>query len=507
MSGLTSTSRTPISRRELLERVGTGIGALGLAAVMDDAGLLGQLAHAGKHGQAGIGLDAVSSVERRPSAPLEPKKPHLAPRAKRVIHLLMNGGVSHVDTFDHKPLLKKYSGQRPSAVNLETDRLTEGLMASPWEFQQHGQSGQWVSELFPYVAECVDDLCIINSMHTDVPEHMSGLLMMTTGALQPNRPSMGAWLGYGLGTENQSLPGFVSICHKGKHRPGEPNWNSSFLPGIYAGTFVDTNSLDPSQVIPHLGNPYLSPAQQRRQLDLLSRMNELEVERLERDDALEARIESLELAYRMQFEAPEAFDLSRESQAMRDLYGIGDKPTFSRFGGRAFGGFAEGCLLSRRLSERGVRVVQLGFAPDIAWDDHANIMAHEPKAEDCDRAIAALLKDLKARGLLEETLVVWSGEFGRTPTSDPTAGTPGRDHNHYGFTVWLAGGGVKGGVTYGATDEFGMKAVKDPVHVHDLHATILYLMGLDHERLSFRFSGRDFRLTDVSGRVIHDVIA
>jgi len=498
-SAINQPTPASFSRRALLDRFGTGLGALGLAAVLSDAGLLAKTTPTG-----GLQLTGVASGS---PPPLAPKAPHFVPRAKRVIHLLMNGGVSHVDTFDYKPLLEKYTGQRPNAVNLQTDRKTEGLMASPWKFKRHGQSGQWVSELFPHVAKCVDDLCIIKSMYTDVPEHMAGLLMMTTGALQPNRPSMGSWLNYGLGTENQDLPGFVSICQKGKHRPGEPNWASSFLPGIYSGTFVDTNGLNSRKVIAHLANPQLSRAQQRRQLDLLSELNRLDVERVERDTALEARIQSLELAYRMQFEAPEAFDLSQEPQSMRDLYGIGAEPTFSTVGGRAFGGFAEGCLLARRLSERGVRVVQLGFAPDVAWDDHFDITAHEPKAQDCDRPIAALLKDLKARGLLDETLVLWSGEFGRTPTTDPTGKKPGRDHNHYGFTVWMAGGGIKGGMSYGETDEFGMRAVKNRVHVHDLHATILHLMGLDHERLTFRYSGRDFRLTDVSGRVLHDLIA
>ncbi len=485
--------QTPLSRRELLSRVGTGIGSLGLAAVMDQAGWLGS--------------GPLLAAEGQPDASLTPKAPHFAPRAKRVIHLLMNGGVSHVDTFDYKPLLEKYHGQRPAAVDIKTQRKTEGLMKSPFKFQRHGQSGRWVSELFPHLAQCVDDLCIVHSMHTDLPEHVAGLLMMTTGAIQPNRPSVGAWLGYGLGTENQNLPAFISICHKGRHRPGEPAWNSSFLPGIFSGTFVDTENLDPHQVIPNLGNPYLSRSEQRRQADLLSRMNQLNLEQVERDQALEARIQSFELAYRMQTAAPEAFDLSRETQATRDLYGITHEPTYSTIGGRPFGGFAEGCLLARRLSERGVRVVQLAFAPDIAWDDHGDIQWHRPKAKDCDQAIAGLLKDLKARGLLDETLVLWGGEFGRTPTADPSTKRPGRDHNHYGFTIWMAGGGVKGGLTYGATDDFGMRAVHDRVHVHDLHATILHLMGLDHERLTYRYSGRDFRLTDVHGRIIHDLIA
>ena len=376
--------RVPLSRRELLERVGTGIGALGLAALMADSGLSAE--------------NPVASADGEISSPLAPKQPHFAPRAKRVIQLLMNGGPSHVDTFDYKPLLKKYQGQRPAAVDLKTQRKTEGLMESPFQFKRYGQSGEWVSELFPHVAQCVDDLCFIHSMHTDLPEHVAGLLMMNVGAIQPNRPSMGSWLTYGLGTENQDLPGFISLCHKGKHRPGEPNWNSSFLPGIYSGTFVDTVSLDPQKVIPNIASPYLSLVEQRRQVDLLLEMNRLHMEQIERDQALEARIQSLELAFRMQTAAPEAFDLSQETRATRDLYGIQDEPTFSRIGGRPFGGFAEGCLLARRLSERGVRVVQLGFAPGIAWDDHGDIQNHIPKAKDCDRAIAALLTRIHHMG-------------------------------------------------------------------------------------------------------------
>ena len=482
-----------LSRRELLSCLGTGVGTLGLAAIMAESDLLPSA--------------TFLSAKSQPDNPLTAKAPHFTGRAKRVIHLLMNGGVSHVDTFDYKPLLEKYHGQRPAAVDLKTQRKTEGLMKSPFQFKRHGSSGQWVSELFPHVAKCVDDLCIINSMYTDLPEHIAGLLMMTVGAIQPNRPSMGAWLGYGLGTENQNLPCFISLCHKGRQRPGEPAWNSSFLPGIYSGTFVDTANLNPNEVIRNLGNPYLSRSEQQRQVNLLLRMNQLNLDRVEYDQALEARIQSFELAYRMQTAAPEAFDIGQETQATRNLYGIKEEPTFSTIGGRPFGGFAEGCLLARRLSERGVRVVQLAFAPDIAWDDHGDIMWHIPKAKDCDQAIAALLKDLKARGLLDETLVLWGSEFGRTPTSDPTTKRPGRDHNHYGFTVWLAGGGIKGGFTYGATDDFGMRAVHNRMHVHDLHATILHLMGLDHERLTYRYSGRDFRLTDVHGRVIKDIIA
>ncbi|MDP6445083.1 MAG: DUF1501 domain-containing protein [Pirellulaceae bacterium] len=477
-----TTART-ISRRRFLTRFGGGTGLIGLGALLSAA-------------------DAATRAETSAG-----KSPHFAPKTKRLIHLLMNGGPSHIDTFDHKPLLAKYEGQRPAAVDLRTQRTTTGIMSSPFEFSRRGESGLWVSELFPHVANHIDELCVVRSMHTDIPEHVSGLLMMNIGANQPNRPSMGSWISYGLGTENANLPGFVVLSHRGQPRPGPTGWSASFLPGSCAGAFVDTYGLRPDAVLRNLLNTNLSPAQQRRQLELLQRMNRLHLARSERDQALEARIESLELAYRMQHAAPEAFDISRETQATLDLYGIGPEPTSFEAGSRKCGGFAEGALIARRLSERGVRVVQLAMAPDIPWDDHTDINDHRPKAFECDRAIAALLTDLKSRGMLDDTLVLWGGEFGRTPTTDITAKKPGRDHNHYGFTVWLAGGGVKGGYAYGATDEFGMRAVENRLHVHDLHATILHLLGLDHERLTFRHSGRDFRLTDVSGRVAHDLIA
>ena len=476
--------QSPINRRMLLQRFGGGTGLLGLGAV----------------------LAQQNRSEAKPSA-VSPRPPHFAPKAKRVIHLLMNGGPSHIDTFDPKPLLAKYEGQRPAAVDLRTQRKTTGILKSPFKFAQHGESGQWVSELFPHVAHHMDDICVIRSMHTDIPEHVSGLLMMDIGANQPNRPSMGSWITYGLGTENQNLPGFVMLCHRGHPRPGPTGWGSSFLPGACSGAFVDTYKMEPGRVLRDLRNPHLSRDAQRRQLELLQRMNRLHLKQAERDNALEARIQSLELAFRMQFAAPEAFDISRESKATLDLYGIGPEPTSFEAGFRKCGGFAEGALIARRLSERGVRVVQLAMAPDIPWDDHTDIRDHIPKAFECDRAIAALLSDLKSQGLLDETLVLWGGEFGRTPTTDVTAKKPGRDHNHYGFTVWMAGGGVKGGLTYGATDEFGMRAVENRMHVHDLHATILHLMGLDHERLTYRYSGRDFRLTDVEGKVAHAIIA
>ena len=482
----------PISRRDFLTRYGGGTGLLGLSALI--ASQSPSLSAA-----ADSPVTSVIDSQARP--------PHFAPKAKRIIHLLMNGGPSHLDTFDPKPLLAKYEGQRPAAVDLRTQRATAGILKSPFKFARHGQSRLWVSDLFPYVARHADELCVIRSMHTDIPEHVSGLLMMDIGANQPNRPSMGSWITYGLGTENEDLPGFVVLSHRGHPRPGPTGWSNSFLPGPSAGTFVDTYQMKPEQVLRNLSNPHLSPSQQRRQLELLQRMNRLHLERNERNQALESRIESLELAYRMQFAAPEAFDISRETQATLDMYGIGDEPTYFEAGQRKCGGFAEGALIARRLSERGVRVVQLAMAPDIPWDDHTDIRDHQPKAFECDQAIAALLTDLKSRSLLEETLVLWGGEFGRTPTTDITAKKPGRDHNHYGFTVWMAGGGVKGGFTFGATDEFGMRAVENRMHVHDLHATILHLMGLDHERLTFRHSGRDFRLTDVAGNVAHEIIA
>ena len=483
------------SRREILRQIGAGMGLVGLAAAWPTNPLVASTSPSAAAGQSPT------------TNPLTPKHAYFAPRAKRVIHLLMNGGVSHVDTFDYKPELTKYMGQRPAEVDLRTQRKTTTILPSPFSFQRHGESGLWVSELFPHVASRIDDLCVISSMHTDIPEHAAALSMLAVGANELNRPCLGSWLVYGLGTENQNLPGFVVLCHKGAPRPFAPSWSSAFLPSGCSGTFVDTRDQDPDKCIAYLVNPWLTPQQQQLQLKFLNRLNRLQQSKLEREAALEARIRSFELAFRMQLEAPEAFDIRSESQATLDLYGIGDEPTFSRVGGRAFGGFAEGCLLARRLSERGVRMVQLAFAPDIAWDDHADIQAHRAKARECDQAIAALLTDLKTRGLLDETLVVWAGEFGRTPTFDPTGKKPGRDHNHYGYTVWLAGGGVRGGMQYGATDIFGMRAVENQVHVHDLHATILHLLGIDHEQLTFRYSGRDFRLTDVEGRVVSDIFS
>ncbi len=452
------------SRREILARSGTGLGMLGLAGVLG------------------------SELGAAESNPLALKKPHFAPKAKHIIHLFMNGGPSQVDTFDPKPSLAKYNGKQPPNADLKTERKTGGLLQSPFSFKKFGQSGIEVSELFPEVGSCIDDICVIRSMHTNIPNHEPGLLLMTCGNTQPIRPSMGSWLLYGLGTENQNLPGFVVLC-PGKPVVGPALWNNSFLPGVYQGCHI--SNLDPRKVIDHIHNKVTSSQSQRQQLDLLNGLNKLHLEKRGGDDQLDARIQSLEMAFRMQTEATDAFDVSKESVKVRDEYGKGY--------------FADACLTARRLVERGVRTVQVFYGNGQPWDDHGDIAkGHRNKAKDSDKAIAALLRDLKRSGLLNETLVLWGGEFGRTPTSE---GGTGRDHNHHGFSVWLAGGGIKGGMAYGSTDEFGFKSVEKKVHVHDLHATILHQMGINHEKLTYRYSGRDFRLTDVHGTVVREILS
>lgn len=464
------------SRREMLRTFGFGMGSLGLASLLADQSLLAN--------------ESTSSSNASSRNPLAIKPPHFQPRAKRVIHLFMNGGPSQVDTFDPKPALDRYDGKRPPGADLKTERKTGGLMKSPFKFKKHGESGIEVSEIFPHVASCIDDICVIRSMHTNIPNHEPSLLMMNSGETQPTRPSMGSWLMYGLGTENQNLPGFVVLC-PGKPVVGPQLWSNSFLPGIYQGTHINNAKLDPQEVIRHINNQHLDRDAQREQLDLLKQINELHLEQRGGNDGnLEARIQSMEMAFRMQFEAQDVFNLNQESQATRTMYGDGE--------------FANACLTARRLVEQGVRMVQVYYGNGQPWDDHDNIANHADKAKKSDQAVAALLKDLKARGLLEDTLVLWGGEFGRTPVSE---GSKGRDHNNHGFTVWLAGGGVKGGMIHGATDEFGFAAVENRMHVHDLHATILHLMGIDHERLTYRYSGRDFRLTDVSGIVAQEILA
>ena len=463
-----------ISRRDFLNRLGAGMGAIGLASV----------------------LNPVRALGATPSSPLIPKLPHFAPRAKHVIQLFMPGGPSQVDTFDYKPMLAKHAGERPEIVDRKSLRNTKnGLMPSPFGFQQYGQTGKWVSDIFHNVGQCVDDISFIHSMHTDIPEHAGAMMMMNVGALQPNRPSLGSWLVYGLGTENQDLPGFVAMSPRAQPRGTLANWGNAFLPGAYAGSYVNIAEMKPDAVMRDLKNTRLPTAEQRRQVDLVTQLNQMHLAKMERDQDLEAGIAAMEMAFRMQFSVPEVFDISKETQATRDLYGDSE--------------FAKGCLISRRLIEQGVRVVQLSLSIDgydIAWDTgHDDIVGgHARLAKACDQGIAALIKDLKARGLFEDTLIVWGGEFGRAPTSE---GAKGRDHDHYGYTTWLAGGGVKAGFSYGATDEFGWSAVENRVHVHDLHATILHLMGLDHEKLTYRYSGRDYRLTDVSGHVVNEIIA
>jgi hypothetical protein len=456
------------SRRELLVRSGTGLGLLGLAAVLADEG-------------------------RAAEDPLAPRQPHFRPRARRLVHLFMNGGPSHVDTFDPKPKLAEYHGKPLSVPNLRTERKTAGALRSPFAFKRYGQSGLEVSELFDRTAALhADDLCVIRSLHADVPNHEPSLMLMNCGDGRLPRPSMGAWLTYGLGSENRNLPGFVAMCPGGLPIVGPQNWRAAFLPGACQGTYLDTNQADAARLIENLRGP-VPLDEQRRQLDLVRRLNE--THRTERgpDPLLEARIASLELAYRMQAEATDAFDVNREPLALRERYGSGV--------------IGRQLLIARRLLERGVRVVQVWSGGGQPWDNHDAIEKnHRDLARPWDQAIAAFLDDLKVRGLFGDTLVLWGGEFGRTPVAELPA-LSGRDHNHYGFSVWLAGGGVKGGLAHGATDEFGFRAVADPVHVHDLHATILHLMGLDHEKLTYRYAGRDFRLTDVAGNVVEAIVA
>ncbi len=475
--------RTPmdrIDRRGALRQLGAGFGTIGLASV------LGTM-------RSSEGCDYAGPASH---SPLSPKVPHFAPKAKHVIQLFMPGGPSQVDTFDYKPAIAKHAGERPQLVDRKSLRNTKmGLMPSPYAFRPYGQCGKYVSEIFPQIGEVVDDLCFIHSMHTDTPEHASAMMMMNAGHLQPTRPSMGAWMVYGLGTENQDLPGFIAMSPRAQPRNKQANWGNAFLPGAYAGTYVNIHEMKPDRIMQDLKNTWLRTSDQREQADLLARLNQFDLQRQQHDPLLEASIQSMEMAFRMQFAVPDAFDTSQETKETLALYGDSE--------------YAKGCLLAQRLIERGVRAVQVSHSIDgydIAWDTGHNdiVNGHRKLAEACDQGIAALLKDLKRRGLLDETLVIWGGEFGRAPTSE---GQKGRDHDHYGFTVWMAGGGVKPGLSYGATDEFGLSAIEQRVHVHDLHATILHLMGLDHEKLTYRYSGRDYRLTDVHGKVVHGVLA
>jgi len=452
----------------------------------------------------GMGTLGLAGVFGLPSAlagemtnPMAARVSHFAPKAKRVIHFFLNGGPSHVDTFDPKPALAKYAGQPLPGEYLRTERKTGAAFPSPFRFQHYGQSGLEVSELFAKTAQHADDIAVIRSMVAQVPNHEPSLMLMNCGDSVQARPSVGAWVLYGLGTENQNLPGFIAMCPGGYPIKDAENWQSGFLPGVYQGTFIDPQHTELEKLIENIRSPHATTEMQRRQLDLLRELN-LDHERTRPGDTrLDARIQSFELAFHMQMDASDAFDLSKEPEKVRQLYG-------NHVHGRQ-------TLIARRLLERGVRFVQLWHGAGQPWDHHDNIEANlRTNAGQIDQPIAALLTDLKARGMLEDTLVIWGGEFGRTPTvelSDAGKSKLGRDHNHYGFSVWLAGGGIKGGTAYGATDEFGFRAVENRATVHDLHATILHCLGFDHERLTYRHAGRDFRLTDVEGKVIRDLLA
>ncbi len=464
-------SKHPItlSRREALRTFANGFGMLGLAGLFDTT-----------------------------ASAITPHSAHLVPRAKRIIFLFMSGGPSHVDLFDPKPRLLTETGKPLPFEKPALERTKTGnLLGSPWQFAKHGDSGMEISELLPHLATCADDLCVIRSMVADNINHNGACLQMNTGEQTFSRPSLGSWLLYGLGSENQNLPGFV-VLSPAQPAQGAPLWSSSFLPAAYQGTLVA--NLD--EPIADLSNDRFDRQTQRMQLDALRELNRQHAASREEDSRLSARIESFELAYRMQTEAPEAFALDGESPATRELYGL-DNPVTEIFGKQ--------CLMARRMIERGVRCVQVYHTQTSKrsscqlWDQHGSLREELPmNCASTDKPIAGLLKDLKARGLLEDTLVLWGGEFGRTPTAE---GDNGREHHPFGFTMWMAGGGVRGGLTYGATDDYGWHAVENKVHVHDLHATILHLMGIDHEKLTYRYAGRDYRLTDVYGNVVHDIIA
>ena len=451
----------------------------------------------------GFGYLALAGLAQQRAAAF-PAFPHFAPRAKRVIFVFMQGGPSHVDTFDYKPALQKHDDQMVNFDDARTIANTrqrgtpQRVMKPLWNFKQYGQSGRWVSDLFPETAQHVDDLCFIHSVQTEGVAHGPATLFLHCGATNLVRPSIGSWVTYGLGSENDNLPGFVTIGPS-MGNGGPRNFGNAFLPAVYQGTAVgQAGSNSPLATIGNLTNPSRDVETQRRQYELIRQLNAEQLRRTPGDAELEAVIESFELAWRMQTHAPDVLTLAGESPATLALYGIGEKET-DRFGRQ--------CLLARRLSEAGVRYVQVTYGDNTAnpaWDQHSNLPKHADHARATDRPVAGLLADLKQRGLLEDTIVWWGSEFGRTPYAEKN-GT-GRDHNPGGFTVWLAGGGVRPGLAYGETDEFGHLAARQPVHMHDLHATLLHLLGLDHERLTYRFDGRDFRLTDVSGHVVRDII-
>ena len=473
---------SPVSRRELLRQSGVGFGSLALSSLLADESRANPVVTAATHD-----LD-----------PLAPKPSHFFARAKRVIFLFMTGGPSQVDTFDPKPLLDRDDGKPlPFAKPRVQFNATSNLLKSPWKFQQYGESGLPVSELFPHVAGCVDDLCMIHSMHGTNPAHGGAMMKLHTGSDNFVRPSIGSWVSYGLGTDNANLPAFVTICPTLGHG-GINNWGSAFLPAAYQGTPLGNASVPSDKArVRYINNPDLPRDVQRLQLERLKAMNREHQASSGPEASLEARINSFELAFRMQTAMPLVEDLSGETLATQQLYGM-DDPVNANFGRM--------CLMARRFAERGVRFIQVTHSDShVQWDQHSDLKkGHEKNAREVDKPIAGLLRDLKARGLLEDTLVWWGGEFGRTPTCE---GTNGRDHNPEGFTMWLAGGGVKGGFRYGSTDDYGYYAAEDKVHIHDLHATILHLLGIAHEGLTYRYAGRNCRLTDVEGNVVNKLFA
>ncbi len=472
----------PMTRRDALCRMGAGFGMLSLASLLGD------------------------TLARAEDDKKSWMIPGVKPKAKHVIFLFMNGGLSQVDSFDYKPMLEKYNGKAMPGGDLQHERKTGALMQSPFAFQRYGKSEKYVSEIFPHLGGCVDDMCFVQSVYTEIPNHEPALMMMNTGANFAGRPSMGAWLTYGLGTENKNLPGFVVLCPEVPTTVGPPLWGSAFLPAMHQGTYVadrvEKSGFDPQKLIANVHNDRFDLKSQRKELDVLKELDEMNMRTANdgaRDAQLEATIGSMETAYRMQTEAPDVFDVRKESAAVLKMYGEGST--------------ARGCLTAARLIERGVRVVQVYYAKGDPWDHHFDIEMHRKTAKDSDQPFAALIQDLKQRGLLDETIIVAGSEFGRTPVVEVGSGFSGgqthngRDHNPHGFTMWIAGGGFKRGFTYGKTDDFGWKAIENPVHVHDIHATILYQLGIDHTKLTYRYSGRDYRLTDVSGNVIHELLA
>ena len=455
------------TRRQMLQRCGLGVGSLALGNLLTD------------HAMGGTA------------------RPHFAPQAEHVIHIFLNGGVSQVDTFDPKPELTRWGGKMLPFENLQTERKTGVALPSPFTFAQHGESGIPISDLFPHLSRCADELAIVRSMYAELPSHEMMLMLMNTGHSRLVRPSFGSWMTWGMGSDNENLPGFVVLCPGGLPVGGAGNWRSAFLPGVHQGTLVDTVETDPQKLIPHIRNSRLSQPTQSQQFAMLQELNAKHLAARPGEAELEARIHSFELAYRMQMEATDAFDFQQEPQHILDMYGEGPQN--------------RQLLLARRLVERGVRFVQTWHGAMQPWDSHSNIRdEHRKVAKECDQGIAALITDLKQRGLLDKTLILCTGEFGRTPAvemgQNGAGASQGRDHNHWGFSIWMAGGGVKAGTIYGATDEFGFKAVENPVSVHDLHATLLHLLGYDHERLTYRYAGRDYRLTDLSGQVVQALI-